>query len=99
MVVIYADSRRRDGEAVGGPSVVIGIERHDELLGAAFAVSSRHKRPNGARMAAVHPRADVHRVVVVDDPDLGALRGGPPPRGPTLDERPRRPDLAPDRLP
>ena len=63
-------------EVEAAPAVMVGVDVDGKPVGAHDAVPPGEQRHDGVGRRVVEPRADVQRVVVVEEPDLGPLRRG-----------------------
>ena len=74
VVIVLANPSGRQRESVRGTAVQIGIERDDEDLGIAIGITAGHRAADRAGIGAIHPRADVERIAIIDQANLGSLR-------------------------
>src|SRR6266545_7044512 len=97
MVPVRPHPGCRDTERVRGALVVVAVERHPHAFRLESIVAAGERCLNLGRIAAEHPRADVHGVIVVQNRDTHAVAGLRAFARPFLDEvadphrlRPRR---------
>ena len=75
VIPIHAHARRGHAERIRGATVMVGVERDPQVLGLRCIVAPRERRLNLRGVAAVHPRADVERVTVIENRDAHAVAG------------------------
>ena len=73
MVVVDANAGGRNGKRVRGSTIVVRVERKEDLLSAPLAIAPRDQGADGRGIAAEHARADVQRVIVVGEAYFGVF--------------------------
>jgi hypothetical protein len=76
LVVVQPRAPRGHSEVVGGLAIAQGVERHHQAVGIRRIVALAARGAQGRGVLQVHARADVERLVVVDESHLGPLVRG-----------------------